>query len=255
LDDNGCNDGRYDIASLYYDSPDLRCYWEKEYGLKFRRKLRLRHYEADEPLTPESPIFLEIKQRVDRVTQKRRIILPYEQALRLCNDRQLPDAPLEEGDQAVLQEIFVYLWQYNLRPRSIVRYNRQAFIGGEYDLGLRITFDTTLSYQYHSLHLHEDPSGLLMLPPHLAIMEIKINERIPRWLTELIAAHNLTITRISKYCHSVESAQNMPVTSWPQPAPIDDWWTAVSPISILSGLKHKLTTNALWGGRPRQSSS
>jgi len=38
------NDGAYDISSLYLDSPELLCYWEKIEGLKFRRKLRIRTY-------------------------------------------------------------------------------------------------------------------------------------------------------------------------------------------------------------------
>ena len=70
-DKHGNNNGCYALTSLYYDSPVLRCYWEKEYGLRFRRKLRIRRYETDEPLTEETPIFLEIKQCIDRVTQKR----------------------------------------------------------------------------------------------------------------------------------------------------------------------------------------
>jgi hypothetical protein len=95
-DEHGHNNGRYALSSLYYDSPDLRCYWEKEYGLRFRRKLRIRRYETDEPLTEETPICLEIKQRVDRVTQKRRVVLTYGDALRLCNDRQLPECAPED---------------------------------------------------------------------------------------------------------------------------------------------------------------
>jgi len=211
-DEHGNNDGRYALASLYYDSPNLRCYWEKVDGVKFRRKLRIRRYETGEVLTEDTSVFLEIKQRIDRVTQKRRAILPYSEALRLCNDRQIPDyAP---NDKAVIEEIYVFLWQYNLRPASIVRYDRQAFIGTDYDIGLRVTFDTSLSFQCHPLHLHEQPSGLPMLPANLVVMEIKVNERIPYWLTEMIAAHNLQLVRISKYCRSIEAAQNMPSAQW-----------------------------------------
>ena len=211
-DEHGNNNGRYALASLYYDSPDLRCYWEKVDGVKFRRKLRIRRYETGEVLTEDTSVFLEIKQRIDRVTQKRRAILPYSEALRLCNDRQIPDyAP---NDKAVIEEIYVFLWQYNLRPASIVRYDRQAFIGTDYDIGLRVTFDTSLSFQCHPLHLHEQPSGLPMLPANLVVMEIKVNERIPYWLTEMIAAHNLQLVRVSKYCRSIEAAQNMPSAQW-----------------------------------------
>jgi SPX domain protein involved in polyphosphate accumulation len=209
-DEHGHNNGRYTLASLYYDSPDLRCYRENEHGLKFRRKLRIRRYETGEVFSDESPVFLEIKQRYDRVTQKRRTVLPYREALRLCNDRRIPDNGL--GDEALLDEIYVFLWQYDLRPASLVRYDRQAFTGTGYDPGLRVTFDTSLSFQAGQLHLHEQPSGLPMLRANSVVMEIKVNERIPCWLTNMIAAHNLQRVGVSKYCRSIEAAQNMPAT-------------------------------------------
>jgi len=34
-DEHGQDNGRYALTSLYYDSPDLRCYWEKEYVCDF----------------------------------------------------------------------------------------------------------------------------------------------------------------------------------------------------------------------------
>jgi hypothetical protein len=209
-DEHGHNDGRYTLASLYYDSPDLRCYRENEAGLKVRRKLRIRRYETGEVLTDESPVFVEIKQRYDRVTQKRRTIMPYREALRLCNDRQIPNHG--PGDKVLIEEIYVFLWQYNLRPASIVRYDRQALTGTDYDTGLRVTFDTALSFQAHQLHLHEQPSGLPMLPANLAVMEIKVNERIPLWLTDMIAAHNLRLVGVSKYCRSIEAVRSIPAT-------------------------------------------
>lgn len=98
-------------------------------------------------------------------------------------------------------------WQYNLCPVCIVRYLRQAFIGTEYDLGLRVTFDTQLSVQAHPLHLDEPPNALPMLPPDNVVMEIKVNEHIPYWLTELVAAHNLQMVRVSKLCKSIEAAR------------------------------------------------
>lgn len=210
-DEHGEN-GKYGLTSLYYDSPDLRCYWEKEYGLRFRRKLRIRQYETNKPMTEETPVFLEIKQRVDRVTQKRRVVLSYGDALRLCNDRQLPENTGE--DHATLEEMYVFMWQYNLRPVSIVRYNRQAFIGTQYDMGLRVTFDTNLTFQTHKLHIHEEPSALPMLSANQVVMEIKVNERIPTWLTALIADHNLQMVRVSKYCRSIDTAQKTPSLRW-----------------------------------------
>ena len=209
-DEHGHTNGRYTLSSLYYDSPDLRCYRENEHGLKFRRKLRIRCYETGDVFTDESPVFVEIKQRYDRVTQKRRTIMPYYEALRLCNDRQMPDHG--PGDKTLIEEIYVFLWQYNLRPASIVHYDRQAFVGTEYDIGLRLTFDTSLSFQAHQLHLHEQPSGLPMLPASSVVMEIKVNERIPYWLIDMIAVHNLQRVGVSKYCRSIEAAGNIAAT-------------------------------------------
>lgn len=201
-DNHGSDNGRYTITSLYYDSPNLCCYREKVDGLKFRRKLRIRRYENAQVLTEETPVYVEIKQRYDRVTQKRRAILTYGESLRLCNDRQIPKhAP---DDSATIEEIYTFCWQYHLQPTSIVRYKRQAFVGSKYEPGLRVTFDTDLTYQMHHIHLHEPYTGTSMLAPNLVVLEIKINERLPRWLADLIARHNLSITRVSKYCLSIE---------------------------------------------------
>jgi len=240
-DEYGSNNGHYTLSSLYYDSPDLRCYWEKEYGLRFRRKLRIRYYETDEPLTEETPICLEIKQRVDRVTQKRRAVLSYGDTLRLCNDRQLPNCAPE--DKAFIKEVYVFLWQYNLRPISIVRYDRQALIGTEYDIGLRVTFDTDLSFQTHHLHLHEEPSSLPMLSPNQVVMEIKVNERMPIWLTELIANHNLKMVRVSKYCRSIETAQKMPYLRWRNLPSESSEDVLSSTLSAFSRLEQKMGIN------------
>ena len=205
-DEHGCNQGRYTLTSLYYDSPDYRCYHEKVDGLRARRKLRIRYYEDDAVFTDQTPVFVEIKERIDRITRKRRILLSYAEALELCNDRHLPARRPQDED--ILEELLAFVWEYDLRPSSIVRYARQAFSGTRFDPGLRITFDTQLAYQIEPLYLHDKPTGLLMLPANRVVMEIKINDRIPVWLSDLIAAHNLQIDRISKYCQSIEMAQN-----------------------------------------------
>lgn len=201
-DDHGHQNGIYHLSSLYYDSPDLLCYWEKMDGLKYRRKLRIRVYENDDLISDESPVFVEIKQRIDRITQKRRVLLPYRDAIILCNERQIPQH--QKSDHACTEEIYAFLWQYNLQPATIIRYTRQAFIGSQYDIGLRITFDSSLTGQRINLHLHESPAGLPILNPNWVVMEIKVNERIPYWLTELVGFHNLQMVRISKYCRCID---------------------------------------------------
>jgi SPX domain protein involved in polyphosphate accumulation len=211
-DDHGDSHGRYYLSSLYYDSPDLRFYHEKIDGINIRRKLRIRHYESSAPLTEHTTVFVEIKQRVNRVTQKRRVVLPYGDALQLCNERLTPDyAP---QDTAVIDEITCMLWQYNLRPRSIVRYSREALVSADYDVGLRVTFDNDLSYQVNHLELDEESNSFPLFPSGWTIVEIKVNERIPYWLSELIALHNLNLVRVSKYCRSIELAHDQALSTW-----------------------------------------
>lgn len=237
-DEHGSESGRYTVSSLYYDSPDLRCYREKADGLLFRRKLRLRHYETGDLLTEEIPVFVEIKQRVDRVTQKRRAVLPYGDALRLCNDRQITDHAPE--DKAFIEEVFAYLWQYNLQPMRIVRYERQALMGTMYDPGLRVTFDSSLSFQAHPLHLHEQASGLPMLAANHVVMEIKVNERLPSWLAEMVASHDLQLVRVSKYCRSIEAAQNIPFLHLRNRTRESAGEVLASSFSVFSSLRQKI---------------
>jgi hypothetical protein len=216
-DDHGDANGSYTLSSLYYDSPDYRCYWEKVDGIRYRRKLRIRHYETSQPLTEKTPVFVEIKQRIDRVTQKRRVLLPYASARLLCDERQAPQHA--EQDAGVVGEMLAMTWQYNLRPASLVRYSRQALVGTDYDIGLRVTFDRDLIYRSSPQHpfdlgFEEEQSGMFLFPAHMVIIEIKVNERIPYWLTELVGMHNLQLVRFSKYCRSIELAQNIATPSW-----------------------------------------
>lgn len=195
-------DGFYPIWSTYYDSPDLRFYWEKIDGEKFRRKLRIRHYGTPEELTGETPVFVEIKQRVNRVTQKRRVRLPYEDALQLCAGH--PPASVDPQDAAVLEEIETMVRQNMLRPITVVGYVREAFFGRDEDSGLRVTIDSRIRGRDRDLDLRWHGENRYIIPPHLSVVEMKVNERVPYWLTELIARHNISLIRVSKYCQSVE---------------------------------------------------
>lgn len=211
-DDHGNTQGGYWIKSLYYDSPGYHCYWEKIDGVPFRRKVRIRYYQDDTPLANTQRVFVEIKQRVDKTTQKRRIILPYGDARLLCDRRQLPDDEKSIDsvrDAATLNEIYGLLNQYDMQAACIVSYRRQALMGGDNDLGLRVTFDTDLAYRLVDSDTGEssissDQDLLPMLPADQVVMEIKANERVPYWLTELVATHNLRAIRISKYCRAIE---------------------------------------------------
>ncbi|MYV45533.1 VTC domain-containing protein [Streptomyces sp. SID2888] len=196
--------GGYGVWSLYYDTPQLRFYWEKIEGLKFRRKLRIRHYGDLDGVTDESPVCVEIKQRVNRVTQKRRITLPYGTARQLCDGREMVRHSAKES--AFIQEVLELVVRLNLRPAVITGYQREALVGRDADTGLRVTFDRRIRGRDRDFHFGIARSeNRFTVPPHLSVMEIKVNERTPHWITDLAARRNLNLVRISKYVQSVEA--------------------------------------------------
>lgn len=206
--DANSGDGGYPVMSVYYDSPRLTFYWQKIEGLKFRRKLRIRHYGDVGGLHADSPVQVEIKQRVNRVTQKRRIELPYRKALALCagdTEEASDGTQLSTRDRGFFHEVAALVTQMNLRPTVTTAYTREAWIGQGADLGLRVTLDHRLRGRDRDFHLASDTTNRLILPPRLAVLEIKANERVPDWITDLTARVNLDVVRISKYCQSVQA--------------------------------------------------
>jgi hypothetical protein len=200
-DVHGDGDGYYRIVSLYYDSPTLSGYWSKIDGLRFRRKLRLRIYPGKD-MRDVKLGFVEIKQRTNRTVQKKRVILPLDQAERLCNDCVIPEG-LDDEDMVAAQEIAYMIRSLSLRPRCIVSYRRLAFEGSRYEKGMRLTFDMQLQGRIHALKVNEVAHNDYFMPPDQFVMEVKVNERIPGWMTSLLARHDCQLTRISKYCASI----------------------------------------------------
>jgi len=201
-------EGFYPVWSRYYDTSDLTFYWQKIDGIRFRRKLRIRHYGAPDDLVPESRVWVEIKQRLNRVTQKRRVLLPYEEALRLCGGEH--PAGVEARDVALTSEILGFVQVLRLRPITVVGYVREAFHGRDEDGGLRITIDSRLRGRDRDLDLNVASESRYIVHPDLSVIELKVNERVPYWLTELIARHDLQLVRLSKYCQSIEAFRHVP---------------------------------------------
>ncbi len=204
------DNGLYTLSSLYYDTDDYRFYREKVDWLKYRRKLRIRQYEMEEWLKDDSIVFVEIKQRVDRVTQKRRVPMTYKQALEFCNEWVIP--PYERRDEATIFELYQFIKQNNLKPSCITSYMRNAYFWTDYDTWLRVTFDTNIRYRKKNLNLADKEIWEFMISPDKVIMEVKANERVPYRLTEMIAWYNFRLIRVSKYCQWLETSDVVPRT-------------------------------------------
>ncbi len=198
----------YKLPTLYHSTDDYRFFWEKIDWIKYRRKLRIRQYETEQPLTNDSLVYVEIKQRVDKVTQKKRVQLRYEDAINLCDHLIIP--PHSKEDDATIFEIYEFIKTYNLKPSCITSYMRNAYFWTDYDSWLRITFDSNIRYRSKNLNLANKQIWKYMISPETVIMEVKANERIPYWLTEIISKYNFKLIRISKYCQWLQEASLVP---------------------------------------------
>ena len=201
--DSHGGDTGYGVWSVYYDTAGLRFYWEKIEGLKFRRKLRVRHYGEACTVTDDSIVHVEIKQRVNRVTQKRRMALPYGTARRWLDERQPPDC--DAAHKPFVDEVTTLIGNLDLRPIVTTGYLREAFVGRDADLGLRVTLDHKVHGRDRDFHFASGAQNRYIIPPKLAIVEIKANERVPYWVTDLAARIEMSVVRISKYCQSVQA--------------------------------------------------
>lgn len=195
--------GGYPVTSLYYDTRDLRFYWEKIEGLKFRRKVRMRYYGDPAACTDDSTVHVEIKQRVNRVTQKRRISLPYGDARQWLDQGQAPD--VDPARKPFVDEVTRLIGNLDLRPIVTTGYLREAFVGTEADLGLRVTIDHRVHGRDRDFSFAAAAENRFSIPPKLAIVEIKANERVPYWVSDLTARLDMSVVRVSKYCNSVEA--------------------------------------------------
>lgn len=196
--------GQYPITSLYYDSPEYKAYWDKLEGHRNRRKLRVRVY-GDESITADTPAFVEIKERVNKRIRKRRVAMPYGDAVALNEFDSLSGEHAAQSS-AVLQEVYYLYRTLQLRPACVVHYDRRAFEGQDYYADLRVTFDTNVRGRVHDLSLLSTghASDQLLLAPDQVILEVKANHTVPLWMVRMLSRRRCTFYRISKYCAVLE---------------------------------------------------
>ncbi len=182
--------GQYTICNIYYDTPDfalIRASLEKPV---YKEKLRLRSYGVP---TDDSPAFVELKKKFDGVVYKRRITLCEKDAVRyLSGDTSA--AP----DSQIRRELDFFLRQNSVAPRAFIGYDRMALRGTD-DPELRVTFDTGLRCRLDRLDLRLGDDGAALLPPDLVLMEIKLPDAAPLWLSRLLSENGIFPTSFSKY--------------------------------------------------------
>lgn len=188
-------DGRlYNIANIYYDTPDdalIRASIEKPV---YKEKLRLRSYGVP-GLCDE--VFLEIKKKYKGMVNKRRTRLKLKEAYALLNNGITPDdAPYI--NKQVLEEIKYFLKAYSLVPKVYLTYDRMAFFDREDD-DFRVTFDTNIRTRRSSVGLEKGNQGELLIGNDIWLMEVKSSKAIPLWFTRLLEEKDIKAVSFSKY--------------------------------------------------------
>ena len=181
----------YMIRSLYFDTIDDRDYNDKIDGLELRRKIRLRIYD------PKSNFaMLEMKQKQGESQKKRSLRLVREDAqkLILCQYD-----VLKKYNSPFATECYGFMHMHCYRPKTVVEYNRKAFIAKENKI--RVTIDTNIRANESCFDIFSEHLPLYyVLDPFNAVLEVKFNGFLLSYIKTLVNIADKSNLSVSKYC-------------------------------------------------------
>ena len=178
------------IASLYYDTPDSRLIRASLEKPDFKEKIRLRSYGL---ASEDSPVFLELKRKCCDIVYKRRVQSTVSDVSRFFSGEGSPD-----GDAQIQKELSFFRDQYRtLIPACLVIYDRAAYFAPGTDL--RLTIDACPRYRTEALSLTDSMFGQPLLDNGWTILEIKVQDAIPLWLSRILSEGGIFKSSFSKY--------------------------------------------------------
>jgi len=194
-------DKTYTVRSIYLDTRSFLFYYEKKDGLKIRKKLRIRTYNDGQP---NNIGFLEIKRKYGNKVLKERVKIDLAETPNLLNGAELHPIDNSHFDRISLDR-FIYLTKrLKLEPKTLITYEREAFIGVD-DPALRVTFDMNLrSYSQPNVEEFHREKDLRTVEDSNFILEIKFNTVMPVWIRQIIRDFGLRVQAISKYCNGLD---------------------------------------------------
>ncbi len=189
--------GDYTICNLYLDTDDFYFIQHSLDKPKYKEKLRLRSYgNASE----DDSVFLEIKKKFRGVVYKRRITLPYAQAMEYLLHGTKPSAVNSAVAEQIFSEIDFLMQSYRPTPKVYLAYDRLAFFSKKYPQ-LRVTFDNSIRSRWEDITLKHN-NKVEYLDTGVApyrLMEIKSDGAIPMELATLLSQLQIYPTSFSKY--------------------------------------------------------
>jgi len=200
LDENGVGKPNfsYPVHSLYLDSDDLKFYWSTINGDKNRFKLRLRFYNDN----PDTPIFFEIKRRMNNCILKQRGGVRREAADLLVNG-QLPQPSHLVSDNprqfVALQNFCQLMYENRAKPKVHIAYMREAYVPHD-DNSARLTMDRLVRAEPETVaRLSTQMLQPIVVWGKDVVLELKFTNRFPNWFAELVRVFGLRQCGAAKY--------------------------------------------------------
>jgi len=210
--------GEYTVRSIYFDTPDLECYFDKLAGVKRRNKVRLRGYNGG---GEEGTVFFEIKTKVEDPLYKNRAPMTYSNAKKVLEGEIVDELVTPTEKIPLAREnarLFLYqLYARRMQPVLTTVYEREPFqfVFKDWENDLRITFDKNLrGVPYPSFEDLFNEEKAVVVDKEQFIMEIKFNRYLPAWVKSTITSLGLTKGPASKYALCVEALRLKGVRHW-----------------------------------------
>jgi len=182
--------GLTSIASLYYDTPDYRLIRTSCEKPPFKEKIRLRSYGI---ATDSSPVFLELKRKAYGIVYKRRVQSKIPLVQRFFDG----EGDICAGGQ-INREITTFRDYYQtLVPSCMIIYDRIAYYEPRGDL--RLTIDHNPRYRLSDLTLKKSMEGTPLLGEGYTILEVKVQQAVPLWLSKILTDGKIYKGSFSKY--------------------------------------------------------
>ncbi len=182
-------DGRYQIRSLYLDTPDDRALREKLDGVSRREKFRIRYYNGD-----RSFLQLEKKCKLAGLGWKEQSMLTERQAQAIAAGR---FSDLDIGDDALLRELCCRAQSELLRAKTIVDYTREPFVSGPGNV--RVTLDYDIRTGLRCTDFLNPSCPTVPAPDSGARMEVKWDAFLPDIIRDAVQLPGRHVAAFSKY--------------------------------------------------------
>ena len=188
-DPNAGSHGSYRVSSLYFDTPYDKALRQKIDGVDQREKFRLRYYGED-----TSFLRLEKKFKVNGLCGKHSVRVTRDQAERILSG---DIAFLLESGHPLLTEFYSKLRGQLLSPKTVVTYDREAFLYGPGNV--RVTIDRHLRFglrcqDFLDPRLHHAP-----VSDGLSVLEVKYDEFLPELVRMAVQIPSRQASAYSKY--------------------------------------------------------